>query len=726
MNNFDYLERKQRDKANRYILVFLATLSMCRISLGIILNKNIDYENKLTKLLLLTQFLNWSIFWGMKKISKYVEKLRWMKHLGLGFSIVLLCNALVIISHFRNEVNNFERGLLQVFPVVIFLHFGMFSIRKVGITCICQLLYMIFFVLSYPFETNTQILTSVGRLSLGFSYVIFSIYNNQSENKISYELRQAMIKKEAMYRQFMNSIKDHVYIISLNQGPIFQNRASKAKGVLNNENWIQYFGKFITLSDPTKSLINHIRGLADQVSDYHNMDDIDLDKEFRFHDIETKEWRLFSINIIGGQLFEEKHAVAIIIKDITEKQKYEEERIGDKYKTMIFNSLSHEIRTPLNAIIGMLQIMKDKVDDPAINEHINIAHSNSFFLQNQLNDFLDFGQIMAKAFKLHFSPFSIRELFAQLITAITPLIHQKNIKIREEIDSRVPLRIHSDERRITQILVNFLSNSVKYTRKGVITLICKYIKGGILLGVSDTGRGMNKEQIKSLFKVQSGIAITEQEKNKFSLSGIGLTIAHLMVTELHSRIELKSKEGEGSTFYFNLQDINTGEEFDLTNLQIPNEFPPHLRRVHSLTDDYSLLHVPLNINTQKFILIVDDVATNRFVLRGLLKKFHSTIYMEEAENGLRALQRVARALEQNIRNILVFMDLDMPVMDGIRAISEIRKLPHGDIVAILVVTAFASEAERIKCENAGIQEFLHKPIDQHLAIKSVENYLYKT
>ena len=728
-NNVSYVleQRRKRYKHNKDISLALICLVVLRLT---VLQFQSDYTDEVKKELTnaLTITITFSIIFFF--IARYyvnspnAQHLALYKYLDLFMSIIQVVILMNNCMQIRKVEDDYLRGMLMSLPILVLFSLETFLFRDVIFAAAIQLLYLFLFFLFLNNKTPEYMLSSIISTLIISCFSVLGTYLFLKESKENYELRAKLLKKDLLYNQFMNSMKDSVVIYSMNDSIIFQNLASKSW--INNCNWLNLCTTIKEASDHKRTLYFYLSSmLGDKQipSDRKNY----FDGEFELHS--NSDYKLFEITVIGGELFEDKGTIAVIIKNITKKRKDDEERIAEKYKHTIFNSLSHEIRTPLNGIVGILQIIKGKINDEELIEHLNIAESNSFFLQNQLNDILDYSQLLTKEFNTHIKLFSINEMFGQLYKVIQPLISRKPIQIMQEIDN-IPDFIFSDETRIIQILSNFLSNALKYTARGYIKFIGKYKSSTktFLLGIKDTGRGMTESQVNSLFQLGSS---KEKIYGSKQLSGMGLTISEMMAkTAFNSKIRVKSTVNKGSTFCFMVKDRalpNVPPIEDRRNENIEETKEENVEGSPSSTSTSAIIpSFSQNIGISygsKLILIVDDGSTNRFVLRGMLSDFKLFIFMEDAEDGQEAVQHVDNALKRGVKDILIFMDLDMPHMDGIEATREIKSMPGSEGIVIIMVTAFASESHRNQSFLAGATDFYNKPASKEIVKKSVYTYL---
>ncbi|AZR80831.1 response regulator [Thiomicrospira sp. S5] len=344
-------------------------------------------------------------------------------------------------------------------------------------------------------------------------------------------------------------------------------------------------------------------------------------------------------------------------------------------------NMSHEIRTPLNAILGFIGLLKDKPLDEEGKQYLDTIDKSGNSLLGIINDILDFSKI--ESGKLEYDPveFDPRVEFNSTADLFKARCSEKNISFSVKLSSALPSGLKTDILRVKQVLTNLLSNAVKFTNPGKsISLDIDYQDGFLFCAVKDQGIGLSEEAQQRIFEAfsQAETATTR----KYGGTGLGLTISVKLVEMLGGHLYLKSEPGVGSTFSFNIP----AEVVQLN--QSPNSERPE--------------------QTQPFhghILLVEDNQTNQMLMSAILKKQGLTF--DTAQDGLQALESV-----QNTEYDLVLMDENMPNMNGIEATKRIRKLPSiGETLPIIALTANAMTGDRERFIQAGMNEYLTKPIN---------------
>ncbi len=386
-------------------------------------------------------------------------------------------------------------------------------------------------------------------------------------------------------------------------------------------------------------------------------------------------------NIIWRQAAEEK------LKLTTEKAEQ-----ANHAKSLFLSSMSHEIRTPLNGIMGMSQLLNDTKLDESQKHKLSIIQSSGQSLQGIINDVLDMSKIEAGAIELESIPFSLRNALSTTMTPFQSLADEKGIKLQtsslpENLDVVV-----GDPVRLRQILWNLLSNAIKFTSKGNVTLsITIQDQSGmvqatdrnfqLLISVKDTGQGIAKDRLDSIFQpfTQEDNTITR----KYGGTGLGLTIVSRIVELMAGRIDVQSVAGSGTEFNVLLPFLKA------TDLQ-KEELSDRRERVN------------LTLGQGVTVLVAEDNKINATIAKAFLKKFGCEILW--AENGQQAVEMFIKDTPD-----LIFMDIHMPVMDGIEATATIRKHPEGKDVPIVGLTAEAFRERHAEFKKVGMNQVLTKP-----------------
>lgn len=378
------------------------------------------------------------------------------------------------------------------------------------------------------------------------------------------------------------------------------------------------------------------------------------------------------------------------LKEAEEKLKKEKERaeLSEKTKQLFLAKMSHEIRTPMNAVLGFAKLLEESLETKEQLEFIRIIIKSGDDLLVILNDILDFSRMEAGKIVFENTPFNLRNAVQTTMLMMELKSNQKGIGLKCNIDPSIPEMLVGDSVRLNQILLNLVSNAVKFTEKGEInvTVTCADITtNNILLdfGVKDTGMGIPLNKQEKIF--ESFEQATNDTARKFGGSGLGLSIVKQLVNLQHGEIFLYSKPGSGSDFHIKLPFVKCEDEVR----KVVPEQPL------TITRDGAGINV----------LVAEDNMINQMLVIRVLKKqgFETDI----AENGLVALDK---HLNNNFDIIL--MDLQMPEMDGYEATRKIRELetPKKE-VPIMAMSAHTIKGEYEHCMETGMNDFISKPFD---------------
>ena len=364
-------------------------------------------------------------------------------------------------------------------------------------------------------------------------------------------------------------------------------------------------------------------------------------------------------------------------KQIEESRQKAEESL--ETRKLFLANISHEIRTPISAISGMSGILADTEISETQKQYVKAIQSSSKSLMVIVNDILDMSKLESGKFSAEFIPFDLRAILDPLYTTYLLRTDEKGIAFSVDYPSDMPKWLFGDPTRLGQILNNLISNAIKFTDKGKVTLKITFDKKGkhneFCFSVTDTGIGIDQEKLKTIFEFFS------QEDNtitrRFGGTGLGLAISKSISELLGGEIIVESEKNVGSTFKFCLTMPEASEQ---------------------LKNETAIVRTDLK---GKNVLIVEDNELNRFLAVTILKKWNANIHI--AENGEEAVKAVS-SLDIDI----VLMDIQMPVMDGVAAAIAIRSELKSN-VPIIALTANALESEKEKCWQAGMNEYITKP-----------------
>jgi PAS domain S-box-containing protein len=374
-------------------------------------------------------------------------------------------------------------------------------------------------------------------------------------------------------------------------------------------------------------------------------------------------------------------------------------------KSNFMAMMSHEIRTPINGILGTLTLLNDLPLTDEAKELSETAHESAQALLTIVNDMLDFSKIEAGKLALEVVVFDLMNLVESCLTLLHPAADDKRLRLQLDYDPTLPRHVAGDPTRIKQVLLNLISNAIKFTERGsvhvqVSNLIASSSDAGvdciIRFEISDTGIGISPEGLSKLFTEFNQLSPTIARR--YGGTGLGLAICRRLITLMSGEIDVESRVGEGSKFWFVLPlRIMTSES-------------------EQVSGSASALKLAPTGKTGK-ILVVEDNATNQLVITKMLQKMGHECDL--ADHGEAAI-----AMVQATHYDLMLMDVAMPVMDGLSATRAIRALgsDYADL-PILAMTAQSMQGDRERCLAAGMNDYLSKPVNRELLQRALAHWL---
>lgn len=391
--------------------------------------------------------------------------------------------------------------------------------------------------------------------------------------------------------------------------------------------------------------------------------------------------------------------ILTMLWDITDQRQNELDLIkaqeADKMKNAFIANMSHEIRTPLNAIVGFSRLITETDNKSEAQEYLTIINNNSDLLLQLINDMLDFAKIESGTLNYNKTWVDLKDV-CQSVYITHSLKMTSDVALLFNADSLPSLRLLTDAQRVEQVISNFLSNAIKCTSKGFISLSYEVQEEFVRVSVTDTGIGIDKPHQEHVF--QRFVKLNEFVQG----TGLGLAICKMIVEKLGGEIGVNSQLGKGSTFWFTLPLKESTEDKNIQDI--------------SEESNTFIEGVPDALPGQYTILIAEDVLENYLLLQAILKKNYRLLY---AVNGKQAVE-----MFQKYGPDLVLMDIKMPVMDGFTATLEIRK--HSKKVPVIALTAFAFDKEKEKAKECDFTDYLVKPVDIPLLKYKIKHYLNKT
>ena len=373
-------------------------------------------------------------------------------------------------------------------------------------------------------------------------------------------------------------------------------------------------------------------------------------------------------------------------------------------KSSFLSNMSHEIRTPLNGIVGMAHILRRGGVTPQQADRLDKIDTSAQHLLALINDILDISKIEAGKLILEKAPISIESLIANVRSILTERAQAKNIPLQVEVES-IAGTLYGDPTRLQQALLNYASNALKFTENGTITLRAykqEETPETVLMRfeVEDTGIGIPPEAIQRLFSTFE--QVDKSTTRKYGGSGLGLAITRRLAEVMGGEVGVSSKEGVGSTFWFTTL-LTRKDRSERRRPTLPIENAEH--------------HIRQNHQGQH-ILLVDDEPNNLEIAKFFLEE--SGLVVDTAEDGNQAIEKA-----RETAYAIILMDMQMPNLDGLAATQQIRNFPEHALTPILAMTANAFAEDKVRCLDAGMNDFIAKPFDPEtlcsILLKWLEN-----
>lgn len=511
---------------------------------------------------------------------------------------------------------------------------------------------------------------------------------NLAGRKLSY-INEAAREEEEIKRftKFLEENPSPVLRVSSEGKILYSNSASK----IITSNICSEDG--VTLNPKWKNIIaKHIQsGVTAQ---------IDLDIENKYFSLTiTPLYSNAYFNIYASDITDRIHFQKELLN--AKKEAEESQHAGEQFLAR----MSHEIRTPMNGIIGLTDILLKEGGSKTQMEYLGLIKQSADNLLVIINDILDWSKIRSGKIQFESTDINLRELFKALYSATLPKAAEKNIAYNYTIDENIPEFVKGDSVRLNQILLNLISNAIKFTEKGRIQFgaaVASKDEENILLQfkVEDSGIGIAEKDQDKIFETytQAGADTTR----KFGGTGLGLPITKQLIELQGGNLQLQSKAGVGSVFYFTLP-FSISEKAKTSKI---SETPKTLDREET---------IPANGLT---VLLVDDNYINRLLVIHLLQQKGYSII--EAESGREAIEKLK---EEDID--IVLMDISMPDMDGLEATKIIRKMEPAYIrqTPIIAMTAHAFQEQVQEAIAAGMNDYISKPFKPEELYNKIENQL---
>lgn len=406
---------------------------------------------------------------------------------------------------------------------------------------------------------------------------------------------------------------------------------------------------------------------------------------------------------VNNKLFELNNEINDLQRSLLKSKKDAE--MANQAKTEFLTNMSHEIRNPLNGVIGFTDLLLKTKLDESQRTYIDIVFRSANSLLDLLNEVLDFSKIQSGKIELNLEKVDLHTLIEHATDLLKYKLIEKKLNLLIYVSPDLPKYIFVDSIRLRQILINLMSNASKFTDQGEIEIEAKLIaienkKAKIYFAVRDTGIGISKENQSRIFE-----AFTQADSSinrKYGGSGLGLSISNKLLGLMSSKLELESEIGKGSKFFFYLTvDIDIEKPIPIPSFEILK--PVEVKSI---------------INDKLKILLVDDDDINLFLTKSILNKVLPNGIIYEALNGLEAIELYKKEMPD-----IIFMDVQMPELNGYETTTEIRNLETIKNIPIIALTAGVRAEDIEQCFQVGMNDFVSKPIVAETIEKILQKWL---
>lgn len=369
----------------------------------------------------------------------------------------------------------------------------------------------------------------------------------------------------------------------------------------------------------------------------------------------------------------------------------------------IISSISHEMRTPLNAILGLNEVILRETKDSSIISYAKDIQNAGKHLLHIVNDFLDYHRLMLGKIELFPDVYTVSSMVDDIYSITSVLAMEKDLSLELDVDPTMPKQLCGDSVKIKQIIINLVSNAIKYTKSGTVILSMGYNKtkddaGQLFVKVKDSGAGISKKDMDKLFAPYE--RINEDKHTDTPGSGLGMSIVAALLKLMDSKLEVESIEGKGSTFFFSISQSLPDSSSEKTFLE------------NHVTEDEPSQRLPLDLSGKR-ILVIDDLRTNLIIMKELLKD--SGVQVDIATSGMEGLSMLSAS-----KYDLLFLDDLMPEMSGIETLQKFRIMNTTSTkMPVIAMTANITSDAKARYREEGFQDLLEKPID----VDSLENIL---
>src|SRR5688572_4934073 len=490
---------------------------------------------------------------------------------------------------------------------------------------------------------------------------------------------QQYVTKGSFYKAVVEDGSDLIFVVDFNGNICYHN--SSVRDTLGYRSKTLIGKNFFDFVLPSSLEELRVKFLQSQKRAYTEK------VEFQFL-CADKSYRFLEFNAINLKHKEGLEGFILDCRDITQRKRDAEELVRlQKAKEQFLANISHEIRTPINGIAGIAGLLSKNQNPEEHETYLSAIRHSAENLKVIINDILDLSAIESGKLKFEKISFNMTDLLPSLISTFTYQAREKNISLHYTVAESLNRFLIGDPVRLNQILINLISNAVKFTHTGSIHVNCKIDREQknvcwVRISVTDTGVGIPSEKLVTIF--ESFSQADESVTRRYGGTGLGLTIARQLVDLQKGRIDVESKEHVGSTF----------------TIVIPYEIG---KTTKQSKQSFKQSNTPNETDHGLHVLLVEDNDINRLYAKSILETWKCKT--DIAENGLIAIEK----LKSNQYDVIL-MDVQMPVMDGYEATKAIRTMAHPiNVTPVVALTANATKNDIEKCLLAGMNDYVAKP-----------------